>query len=397
MVANAGRTELATERSGRGSAITLALVLALLLVAAPSPARAAEWTVTSTADTVDGNLGDGACATASGACTLRAAIQEANMRMGADAITVPGGVYTIRGIGAEPGTPGGGLGFDPALFVDWEGDHDIAGPLTITGAGMGATIVDGGTPPFGAPPDQTAIDRLFEIHPTAGDVTISGLTAREGWSADEGGAIVNRSTGVVRLVDVAVRDSVSTAYGGGIHNAGPLDGICPLTCPLGNGRLELTRVEVTGNSTGGEGGGVFSTESTLRVSGRTDARSLFRANTAAEGAAIFHGGEATPTGARARLEIGHARSPRTSHRRPAARSTTGTRATSSSPTASLPAISPGTPAARSRPAARRARRSRARPSTATGRAARAARSPPTASGPPPSRRAPSPATTPAST
>ena len=36
MVASAGRTELATELSGRRSAITLALVLALVLLASPA-------------------------------------------------------------------------------------------------------------------------------------------------------------------------------------------------------------------------------------------------------------------------------------------------------------------------------------------------------------------------
>ncbi len=41
------------------------------------------FTVTSTADVVDANLGDGICDDGSGNCTLRAAIQESNALGGA--------------------------------------------------------------------------------------------------------------------------------------------------------------------------------------------------------------------------------------------------------------------------------------------------------------------------
>jgi hypothetical protein len=38
---------------------------------------------------------DGVCATASGACSLRAAIMEANALPGADTIIVPAGTYVL--------------------------------------------------------------------------------------------------------------------------------------------------------------------------------------------------------------------------------------------------------------------------------------------------------------
>src|SRR5687768_6202331 len=76
-----------------------------MLLATAAPAGAAEFTVDSTADVVDANVGDGVCATTAGRCTLRAAIQEANMVPGADAIDVPGGLYTLRSSGTVVDPP----------------------------------------------------------------------------------------------------------------------------------------------------------------------------------------------------------------------------------------------------------------------------------------------------
>ena len=68
------------------------LALALALVAAfPIPVFAATFNVDSTADEVDATPGDGTCATAGGACTLRAAVQEANATVGLDTVDLPAG------------------------------------------------------------------------------------------------------------------------------------------------------------------------------------------------------------------------------------------------------------------------------------------------------------------
>ena len=61
-------------------------------------AGATTFTVDSTADDSDANL-NGTCATAGAVCTLRAAIEEANFKAGADTINfaIPGaGPHTIR-------------------------------------------------------------------------------------------------------------------------------------------------------------------------------------------------------------------------------------------------------------------------------------------------------------
>jgi CSLREA domain-containing protein len=85
-------------------------------------AWAASFTVNSTADAVDAKPGDGICATATGTCTLRAAIQEANALTGADTVIVPAGTYILT-------IPGRG---ETAAVA---GDLDITDDLALAGAG----------------------------------------------------------------------------------------------------------------------------------------------------------------------------------------------------------------------------------------------------------------------
>src|SRR5687768_8860156 len=77
-------------------------LVAALAVAAPVAltarlAGAAGLTVVvdDTSDLLDASVGDGACRTSLGTCTLRAAIQETNTRPGADTIIVPSGIYAL--------------------------------------------------------------------------------------------------------------------------------------------------------------------------------------------------------------------------------------------------------------------------------------------------------------
>src|SRR5687767_10368423 len=81
-------------------AITLAMLLASQSVRSAGP-----FTVNSTGDTADAAPGNGACADATGKCTLRAVIAEANALAGTDLISfaIPatdagctGGVCTIN-------------------------------------------------------------------------------------------------------------------------------------------------------------------------------------------------------------------------------------------------------------------------------------------------------------
>lgn len=63
---------------------------AFALGLAAMPAPAATFTVDSTADTVDINPGDGICADVNGACTLRAAVMEADALGGASTVDLTG-------------------------------------------------------------------------------------------------------------------------------------------------------------------------------------------------------------------------------------------------------------------------------------------------------------------
>ena len=108
--------------STKGITHTVLFVLVLSAFAA-APSRAATFNVDSTADAVDANPGNGSCATATQACTLRAAVQESSALSGADIINLPAGTYTLTLTG--PDEDGGSTG-----------DLDVSGSLTITGAGL---------------------------------------------------------------------------------------------------------------------------------------------------------------------------------------------------------------------------------------------------------------------
>lgn len=62
--------------------------------AAPAAAGPAQFTVDTTSDAVDADGSDGRCLTASGACSLRAAVMAANARPGST-ITLPPGHYRL--------------------------------------------------------------------------------------------------------------------------------------------------------------------------------------------------------------------------------------------------------------------------------------------------------------
>lgn len=256
-------------------------IAALVLGYWTDTASAAVFAVNSTSDAVDSSPGNGVCRTSTGVCTLRAAIQEANATAGADSIQVPPGVYTITRAPSGSNTI-------------TTGDFDITRPLTITGAGAGATIIDGGLPPAGSPPERIALDRLFEIHPTAGDVTLRALTMAEGWDEKEGGAVYNRSRGTVRLESVSVLDSFASNNGGGIYNDG-----------FERGRLIIASSMVAGNSTNGEGGGIYTTGGALTVTGTAAAPSAISGNAARNGGGVYNGGKLDQAGQRRAVELIH--------------------------------------------------------------------------------------------
>ena len=104
-------------------------VVVIMQLGMALPAWSATFTVNSTADSADVTAGNGLCADASGDCTLRAAIQEANALAGNDTINLGTATYTLSLTGTD----------DTAAL----GDLDITQDVTISGAGTTSTVIDG--------------------------------------------------------------------------------------------------------------------------------------------------------------------------------------------------------------------------------------------------------------
>src|SRR5437867_4507102 len=256
-----------------GPAVRVAC-LALVCLAAPrlaSPGRAATFTVDTTADVVDALAGDGICATATGACSLRAAVQESRALPGGDTIILPSGLYllTIAGAGNNSAT---------------SGDLDISEELTITGAGARTTIIDG-----------NGLDRVFDVRNPV-PVTMSGVTIRNGAAPGAGGgggiATVN---GPLTLTDVTLAGNAAGGNGGAISGSGAIvmTGCAVIGNSAGggggivvqNGTLTLTNVTISGNTAVGDGGGLQAANISAALTNVT-----ITANSAGTGGGIFRFG-----------------------------------------------------------------------------------------------------------
>jgi hypothetical protein len=137
-------------------------------------APAATFTVNTTADPTPSN---GLC---SGTCSLRYAVNSANLTSGAT-IDVPAGMYAL------------------AL-----GAITISQDMSIVGAGEISTTVDGG-----------GVDRIFIVGPsTTINVSLSGMTLQRGFSAGLGGAI--QDYGNLTLDSVTLFNNIVYNSGGGV-------------------------------------------------------------------------------------------------------------------------------------------------------------------------------------
>lgn len=209
----------------------------------------AAFTVTSVADSIDSNLGNGFAADSNGETTLRAAIQESNALAGADVIILPTGTFALTR---------GGSGEDNSF----SGDLDVTGELTIIGAGAAQTIIDGND-----------LDRVLHVLPGA-NLKLSGVTIRNGSAINAGGL---HNGGTLELIDSIIEDNevsgADNSVGGGIGNS--------------VGLLSLTRVTVRGNSATVNGGGLYNSSGIISI---TD--STFENNSAdidGGGLSIFNG------------------------------------------------------------------------------------------------------------
>jgi hypothetical protein len=175
--------------------------------------------------------GIGACEIAPGdeRCTLRAAIMEANARPGKDRIIVPSGTYVLSNAAIVD---------DVSIF----GDLDVTDDLVIEGAGVGVTILDGGSQ-----------DRVLDVH--GARVEVSGLSLRNGNTVEigeSGGAVRSSSNLTLTRVSVSAskgrvaEDCVRARQRTSPDDRCAADGASGVIASTGS--LTLTHVSVDGRS-----------------------------------------------------------------------------------------------------------------------------------------------------
>jgi CSLREA domain-containing protein len=140
-----------------------ALALALLAASQAVAGTANEITVNVFEDLPDADLGDGICdvdpIAAGSQCSLRAAIQTANLLLGGTGIQLAEGVYKLtrkRDPAEDPGT----------------GDLDVvaASFIVVSGVSPELTVIDG----------RKGKDRIFDVHVAPAGLTLLDLTLRNG-------------------------------------------------------------------------------------------------------------------------------------------------------------------------------------------------------------------------
>ena len=215
--------------------------------------------VNSTNDVVDANPGDGLCATETGECTLRAAIQEANAYAGADKIRLPAGDYGLSLI-VWPQRPwdyyGPEMCYQDDENLSAHGDLDITDDLTIDGEGSSKTVISG---------SYDTCYGMGEIEVLSGaKAAISGVTIQGGKGGIRNGGIMTltntiisrnmESSGIINygqltMINSTVSGNASSSGGWGGGDGGGINN---------GGQLTMINSTVSGNtSSSGDGGGII--------------------------------------------------------------------------------------------------------------------------------------------
>ncbi len=241
--------------------MTRALRTALLLVCfvlPASPAAAATFTVSTTADTTDVNPGNGVCAASNGLCTLRAALGEANTLAGSDTIVLPAGTYQLD---------------------DGLGQLAVSSTVVVVGAGARSTLILAGansrvlnvtanltlrgvTVANGSPKGAGAV-RGGGINIVGGDVTLERVTVRNNTVASEtnaNGGGVAADGGSLIILDSTISNNLAVGRvgnsGGGSGSGGGIAAAAPTT---------IRRSTITSNTTQNYGAGMFSSGGGIHV------------------------------------------------------------------------------------------------------------------------------------
>lgn len=203
---------------------SLLAAIAVLFILA-FPASAAVFVVNSILDANDATPGDTICADGTGACTLRAAITEANALAGADTITLPAGTYTIVTAASEN--------------TNATGDLDLNTEITINGAGSATTIVQA------AATRGVAVERVFHLRASF-PMALNDMTVRYGRYTTAAGTFgagirIDTAAVVATLTNVIVTENDDGTSGGGIAVSGTTAGAS----------LTLNTCTVSNNTAGG--------------------------------------------------------------------------------------------------------------------------------------------------
>jgi CSLREA domain-containing protein len=206
-MAGVGEGAFVLRGRARGASLAAVLVLAatVLGMKAAVASTGTNFVVNSTSDAVDANVGDGACATAEGECTLRAAIQETNALPGADTILVPAGLYALE---------------IPPLNQNLadNGDLDITDSTRSPGPAPARPPSTGGRRRRVARPGCTGSIASSRSWPTAARSPSQDSPFSDGYAAEYGGAVMNNSTATVTVAASDLTGNVADKVGGAIDN-----------------------------------------------------------------------------------------------------------------------------------------------------------------------------------
>ncbi len=260
IAASANRTGHALESADWTLEANLGLIETKLVI---SESAQQAWQGSLAAITVDtfSDILDGA----DGKISLREAIIAANNTAGSDTIILGTGTYQL------------------SIAGQWEnggttGDLDILSDITITGNGIGSTIIHGG-----------GIERVFDV--VSGTLYLNRLEITGASSPDSGGGINVNSGATVNIDHVDVHHNTTSGQpGGGVSNQGTFTATDSLirnnqsgsnvgSGLYNTGTATLTRVSVVNNTGGNSGGGIRQASGTLTLT-----------NVTVSGNSVLHGG-----------------------------------------------------------------------------------------------------------
>jgi len=231
--------------------LTYFVMICALILTTISTAQAATFTVNVDTDQKDLVPGDGMCAAAYRTCTLRAAIEEANVLPGDDVIVFSDSFKA-------PNAP-------KTIFLTL-GQLHLQSAIEIKGPGARQLMIDG---------NHTT--RVFFTGASQKNMSIAKLTIQNGYSKAQPflsfAAGVWHANGHLRLEEVTVRDNYTMnedpllgEAGGGIYNGGGMQIISSTVSGnkggygggiYNNGTLVVWNSTISGNATQQKGGAIL--------------------------------------------------------------------------------------------------------------------------------------------